>query len=141
MCDMCSMHVSPSPPPAQVVSGLKPATNYSVLFAVSSGPLLVQTVTVVSGVLTPDSVSPSFLGVGGIGESLQLGVQAFTLRLPVAVDKPADISYAIYRCVYVCVLFGSRGMRAYADHCSLGESAHARTCHRSALPLPIHAGT
>ena len=61
-------HVPPLPPPSssilQVFSGLAPATNYTVLLSVGSGSILVGTVVVVSGVLTPDTNAPTFEAVG-----------------------------------------------------------------------------
>ena len=45
-------------------SGLAPATNYTVLMSVGSGSILVGTVVVVSGVLTPDTNAPTFQAVG-----------------------------------------------------------------------------
>ena len=68
-------------------------------------PSCVLQVIAISGILTPDTLAPTFTGVGGdsssngsgTGTVLQLGSRQFTLRLPVAVDKPADVSYAMYR--------------------------------------------
>ena len=45
-------------------SGLAPATNFPVLLSVGSGSILVGTVVVVSGVLTPDTNAPTFAAVG-----------------------------------------------------------------------------
>lgn len=60
------------PLPSQVIQGLKPGTNYTALLAVASQSILVGTVAVVSGILTPDTNAPTFeavgpMQVGGLG--------------------------------------------------------------------------
>lgn len=80
------------------VSGLAPATNYTALLVVRSGDVLVQTLLVLSGVLTPDNVAPSFTTLGPLAPiQLQPAAQTFNLSLPLSVDKPCGIGYALFR--------------------------------------------
>lgn len=52
---------------SSALSGLAPASNYTVYLAVRQGAQLLDTVVALSGVLTPDNVPPTFAGVGGVG--------------------------------------------------------------------------
>jgi hypothetical protein len=87
-----------------VFSGLKPGTNYTALLAVVSsggggGSLVVDAVAVLSGALTPDTVAPRFVSIGPMqGPSLS-SAQSFAATVPLAVDKPSTVSYALYWCV------------------------------------------
>ena len=87
-------------------SGLKPGTNYTALLAVVSsggggggGLVAVDAVAVLSGALTPDTVAPRFVSIGPMqGPSLS-SAQSFAATVPLAVDKPSTVSYALYWCV------------------------------------------
>lgn len=72
-----------------------PGTNYTALFSVSSGSLVVDTVAVLSGALTPDTNAPTFRAVGPMRGPV-LGSQSFTAAVPLTVDKPSTVSYAVY---------------------------------------------
>lgn len=85
-----------STPPTQVVSNLVPASNYSVLLAVQSAQLLVETVTLISGILTPDTSAPTFVAVGPGGRQ-QLTAQSYSVTVPIKLDKPSTVTYALYR--------------------------------------------
>ncbi|PNH00991.1 hypothetical protein TSOC_013152 [Tetrabaena socialis] len=78
------------------VSGLSPASNYSVFLAVRFQSRLLETVVAISGVLTPDRVAPTFTAVGML-QNLTADSQRFTMRLPVALSEPGTVFYAVYR--------------------------------------------
>ncbi|KAG2444871.1 hypothetical protein HXX76_001609 [Chlamydomonas incerta] len=81
---------------AAALSGLAPASNYSVFLAVRQGAQLLDTVVALTGVLTPDNVAPSFAGVGGV-QNLTVDSQRFSMRLPVALSEAGNITFAIFR--------------------------------------------
>ncbi|GLC59525.1 hypothetical protein PLESTB_001496700 [Pleodorina starrii] len=82
------------------VSGLAPATNYTVFLAVRFEVVrqskLIHTVVAISGVLTPDNRPPTFTALGAV-QNVTLDPQRFRLRIPVAMSETGTISYAIYR--------------------------------------------
>lgn len=57
---------------ADTVSGLQPATNYTVFLAVRYQSQLIGTVVAISGVLTPDSTPPTFVTIGQVGPATRL---------------------------------------------------------------------
>ncbi|GAX72759.1 hypothetical protein CEUSTIGMA_g215.t1 [Chlamydomonas eustigma] len=77
------------------VTGLTPATNYSVLLTVRSSDILVSTVIVITGVLTPNTIAPTFTSLGPL-QNLMSGTQTFTASVPVTVDKASTVSFAMY---------------------------------------------
>ena len=81
----------------QTVTGLAPATNYTVYIAVRSNRLI-STLVAITDVLTPDTTAPTFSGVGPIA-SLAQDTSHFTLRLPVRVNEASQVNYAVFRWV------------------------------------------
>lgn len=84
------------PRPLQVATGLTSATNYTVYVSVRAGDTLIATTTTISNVLTPDLQPPSLTRVGPIG-NMDTGATQFQMQLPVAVNEPSTVSYAVYR--------------------------------------------
>lgn len=57
---------------ADTVSGLQPATNYTVFLAVRYQSQLIGTVVAISGVLTTDNTPPTFVAIGQVGPATRL---------------------------------------------------------------------
>ena len=124
-------------------SGLKPGTNYTALLAVVSsggggggGLVVVDAVAVLSGALTPDTVAPRFVSIGPMqGPSLS-SAQSFAATVPLAVDKPSTVSYALYWCVNPLIPTEnseSCGPDDGVDATVIGERTRDLTIH---LPRP-----
>ncbi|KAG2496180.1 hypothetical protein HYH03_005780 [Edaphochlamys debaryana] len=79
-----------------VVTGLRPATSYSVYLAVRYQSTLLGTVVGVTGVLTPDHVAPTLVTVGAMS-NLTADNQRFLLRLPVGLSEAGTVAFALYR--------------------------------------------
>ncbi|GIL91060.1 hypothetical protein Vretifemale_18750, partial [Volvox reticuliferus] len=82
------------------VTGLIPATNYTVFlavrFEVARQSKLIRTIFAISSVLTSDNVPPSFTALGDMQNVTQDSTH-FRMRVRVAMSEGGTISYVIYR--------------------------------------------
>ncbi|KAK9817698.1 hypothetical protein WJX72_000826 [[Myrmecia] bisecta] len=85
------------------VTGLDPATNYTVFLAAQdSNGNVAPTASVLNGIITRDSIPPTFTSIALLNPIIDQNAGTFQLDLEASLTEPAQVFYAIYR-DYSCV--------------------------------------
>eukprot|EP00775_Hariotina_reticulata_P010661 gene10661-10820_t len=80
-----------------VASGLTPGTNYTLLAAVSYGTVAASPgVTVLSGLLVPDTSPPSFTNTSLVSMKVPSGDDRFYAQMQINISEPGTIFFAVY---------------------------------------------
>ena len=83
--------------PCQPVSDFSPLPVQVFLVAVGANNVTVSQVSLLQGVVTPDTQAPSFTGVSLGAVSINQTSGNFSLSFAVNTSEPATVHYAIYR--------------------------------------------